>query len=794
MARPRKLRLKKRQQADPMQCRAFTVIPSTLKEKDRSVDAVFATEIPVNEYCHEREEVLPTVILMSGCRMPADGTLVMLDNHLRSGLPVSKTVKGSGVNCRIENRELVGTLVFASKAEDEWQLAREGHLKAVSIGRVDHVATYVPEGATKRIDGRDWVGPMVVVTDWSAREISLTPVGADIDAVMRNKSNQGRESDQGPNAREQNRSAHSGRIVMNPILKALLVARGLKKDATDDDAAVFLVERGMPTGTDPAKIGEWVESNMAKLEPAVTPPTNRSEPPTGQQPPSNNQLPANIEEIVGRAVTSAVANVTTTAINKMKADEIAARAALASHLKTRNESLKWDDATINRILTTSATVQDADNAVFEEIANRAGPAAQIGNSPISSGLGQDEKFSMAYRSAVLSSYVDACRFKDETRNRILPKDKEASQYAADLSGLGTMGLCRAYCEALGIRTWNLSADKIVKFALCTTEHQREMLGMRVRGGAYHVTGNFASLTIDAQNKTLMGAFMEAPQTWKAIWKQAESVKDFKPRYVAKLSGAATPRIFSEDDSIPKISFSDERESYTAESYGAQTSFSWRLFVNDDLSAFSRVIPKMGQAAARLINEKAWTPITANPTMNDGQALFLETPAGNRKRKNLTTGVLAPSVISVQTLRTLMGKMHGLNTKEAAEGEDRLGLKPKFIWGPLELETTILQLVNSLADPASSNANVFNPVRQNLIPVIEPLLSDSSVTGYSTTAWGLATDPNDCDTIELAFLQGQETPVVNEWNVQDDWSLHMSVVQSFGYAPLDHRGLQKAAGA
>ena len=62
---------------------------------------------------------------------------------------------------------------------------------------------------------------------------------------------------------------------------------------------------------------------------------------------------------------------------EMRDQDIAHRKSLESHLKTRNETLKWDDATIGRILQNSADVQAVDNAVFDEMAKRQGPDAQV---------------------------------------------------------------------------------------------------------------------------------------------------------------------------------------------------------------------------------------------------------------------------------------------------------------------------------------------------------------------------------------------------------------------------------
>ncbi|OHB82969.1 MAG: hypothetical protein A2V98_07455 [Planctomycetes bacterium RBG_16_64_12] len=39
------------------------------------------------------------------------------------------------------------------------------------------------------------------------------------------------------------------------------------------------------------------------------------------------------------------------------------------------------------------------------------------------------------------------------------------------------------------------------------------------------------------------------------------------------------------------------------------------------------------------------------------------------------------------------------------------------------------------------------------------LSNSQYTGYSSKAWYLLSDPNDLPVIEVAFLNGQESPTI-----------------------------------
>ena len=99
-----------------------------------------------------------------------------------------------------------------------------------------------------------------------------------------------------------------------------------------------------------------------------------------------------------------------------------------------------------------------------------------------------------------------------------------------------------------------------------------------------------------------------------------------------------------DNTYPAVAaLSNEEEKYAVEAYAEEISYSWRMFVNDDLSFISRTPFMLGAASARTVNATFWAQVTGNPQMSDGQALFLETPTGNRKRSNLTSGSATPTV-------------------------------------------------------------------------------------------------------------------------------------------------------
>lgn len=337
----------------------------------------------------------------------------------------------------------------------------------------------------------------------------------------------------------------------------------------------------------------------------------------------------------------------------------------------------------------------------------------------------------------------------------------------------------------------LSYDRISR--LSQQEIAMAAMGFRRNAGirddaGLHTTGSLLEITRDAMHKSLQAGYGEAPQTWRGPFRQAASVSDFKTIYRIKLSAVGNLPVWNDGLPPELAKLANEKESYAVEAYAETLSFSWKLFVNDDMDALSRGPQLLSTAAGRTVNAAVWLQLTSNPTLNDGVALF-SAASGARKRANLTTGTASPTNISIAGMRSKMRLMRGLNTPEGNEGSDILNLTPNYILLPTTLEGVVTQQIQSSADPASSNPAVINLAKVwGLQPVVEPLLDAASGTAFYLTA-----SPSVIDTIEVTFLQGQETPVAHEWLDPATMCQNFSIVQTFAAKAIDHRGMQRNDG-
>ena len=199
--------------------------PATYNEANRSVEVIAATENPVMVYDYENRMMVGEVLLMSGLNMPENGQVPVLDSHSRWD---TSSVVGSFRNMERASAQLIGRVFFSSAPEAESQnlKVKEGHLTDFSVGfRIEPGGvTYISEGESAIIDGRTFEGPLRVVTDWTLKELSVCPIGADPKAKARAEDGQ-------PTKKE---------LLMDPKMRAFLERHGLPKDATDAEAYDFM--------------------------------------------------------------------------------------------------------------------------------------------------------------------------------------------------------------------------------------------------------------------------------------------------------------------------------------------------------------------------------------------------------------------------------------------------------------------------------------------------------------------------------------------------------------------------
>jgi len=291
----------------------------------------------------------------------------------------------------------------------------------------------------------------------------------------------------------------------------------------------------------------------------------------------------------------------------------------------------------------------------------------------------------------------------------------------------------------------------------------------LRSGGMHSTSDFPVLLANVANKSLRMGYEAAPRTFTAFTRQV-SLNDFKAASRINFGDAPSLERVNEHGEFKRGTIGETAESIQLASFGKVVAVSRQVIINDDLDAFTRVPTLFGRAAADLESDTVWGIIMTNPNMADAAALF------NTSFGNLAASGTAIGVTSVGVARAAMRKFTNLAGRP-------MNVEGRFLWCGPDTELLADQLVTAVTPQQSSNVN---PFAGTLVKVVDP-----RVTG---TIWGLAADPARIDTIEYAYLAGQEGVFIETRTGFDVDGLEIKARLDFGAKAIDRRGLYRNPGA
>ena len=292
------------------------------------------------------------------------------------------------------------------------------------------------------------------------------------------------------------------------------------------------------------------------------------------------------------------------------------------------------------------------------------------------------------------------------------------------------------------------------------------------------TVDIGGILSNVTNRFLLEGFFSVERTWRNIC-AVRNVSDFKTVTSYRLIGQDQYQEVQPGGELKHGTLGEEGYSNKADTYGLLLAIDRRDVINDDLGAITTVPRKLGRGSGLKINDVYWTKFLANSD-------FFKT-ANN----NYLSG--ADTVLGID----------GLTKAEVAfleqvDGDGKpIGIMPAIVLVPTALSAmgTVLQKSLEIRDTtASTKYPVANPHAGKFRTEVSRYLANSHYTGHSAKAWYLLADPNDLPVIEVAFLNGQESPTIEtaeaDFNVL---GIQMRGYHDFGVALQEHRGGVKSKG-
>jgi hypothetical protein len=163
-----------------------------------------------------------------------------------------------------------------------------------------------------------------------------------------------------------------------------------------------------------------------------------------------------------------------------------------------------------------------------------------------------------------------------------------------------------------------------------------------------------------------------------------------------------------------------------------------------------------------------------PTLNDGKSLF------HADHNNVSTG--APTVDAFDTAAAIMSAQKDVSLNEF------LDLTPQIWLGPRTLLGNAKVVVNSTYDPDAANKLQRANKAAN---IVETIVGTPRLTGLP---WYFFANHMIAPVLEVAFLDGNDTPYVELQNGFDVDGASWKVRLDYGVAGVDFRGAVRSTGA
>lgn len=335
----------------------------------------------------------------------------------------------------------------------------------------------------------------------------------------------------------------------------------------------------------------------------------------------------------------------------------------------------------------------------------------------------------------------------------LAKDDGANNYR----GFSLMDLARECLAHAGVNARGM--DKMAVVAAAFT----------------HTSSDFPLLLANVANKAMLKGYEEADETFQ-LWTSIGTLGDFKPGKRLDLNTFPALDKITDGGEYKYATVGERGETVQLATYGKMFSLNRQTIINDDLDAFTKIPRRMGRAAIRTIGDLVYAILTGNPLMGDNVALF------DNAHKNLLAGG-GISTAGVDAMRVAMAKQ--------TDGNAVLNIRMAKLLVPVALEGTAKVTMESEYEvgAAAKNNTVPNSVRG-----LAEVISDARLDVASATTWYGAADQNVHDTVEVQYLDGNQTPTLEQ---QDGWTrdgVEFKVRMDAGVKALDFRTLAKNPGA
>lgn len=339
-------------------------------------------------------------------------------------------------------------------------------------------------------------------------------------------------------------------------------------------------------------------------------------------------------------------------------------------------------------------------------------------------------------------------------------------------GIGLAQLLHIAATANGYRgaSWNVNRE-VLEFAM------PPMLYAASSPSTYRVSGILSNIA----NKMIVDAFNAVESSWRSV-AAVNPTRDFKEMSTFALTGDFTYKKVNPGGEITHAVAGEETYGNKADTYARLMGISRTDLINDDLGAFNRVRLKLGRGAALSLNEIFWAEFNA-----------LAASWWTAGRGNYFEG--ADSALDIDSL----GTAEQLFRDQVDLDDNPLGVMPAILLVTNKNATNGRKLVNDTemrVDGASARESYTtgNPWVGMFQLAISSYLGNAKFGG-TADQWFLLANPLDLPTIEVVFLNGQQTPFIEQAAADfDQLGIQLRGYHDFGVRKQEYRASVRSKGS
>lgn len=461
----------------------------------------------------------------------------------------------------------------------------------------------------------------------------------------------------------------------------------------------------------------------------------------GQQP----NTPAAQGQEQGRSqATASTVTATTVNVEQERAQAATAERTRITTIRSAVRTAGLEDSVAEELINNASSIEVARAAIFDKMAAKqqaTTPAPRTQSNAANNVITVDEQDKI--RSAMSEAIL----------HRADPSNKLTDAKSHDYKGMKLFDMARHFLQAKGENPFRYSPNETVKRAIATTD--------------------FPDLLTTTVGRQLRRFFEAVNGSWERLGSRT-TVSDFRAKTGVQVDGAVTFDKIAEggDYKSAKI-LQNSKATIAVETYGKLVSITRQAIINDDLDVFSRVPQIIAQGAKNLQAKMFWDMVINNVNTPDGVALF------HADHANLAG---AGATISETTLNAAIVAM----AKQKSPAGEELGLSPKFLVVPIELQTLAKKLMASITATKTGDVNPFKDAFE--------IISEVRLSRASATNWYMFADPSTIEGLIYAYLDGEEGLFTESRTNFDNDSVETKARMEFGVAAWEHRGIYKNPGA